>query len=220
MVRMNSKSNKGSALYYVMIMLIIVTLILSATLYASYRNALITHNYSSSEEDYFKCDSALEALRGQLAARLVGQNYSGISSMQTPTTGKSDNLFIFKPTNELDIYYLPVEQEGDTLFYVNQIDECNFVIVGQKVVDNVGDSDIYGFKAKYDQDLITDEELPGVKREYIRIFQVTAESGSVRVSANIDIEIENGKFSKVVFNNYLIEDIQPQTEQSDEGGGE
>lgn len=218
MVRNKNTGNKGSALYYVLIAIIVVTLILSGTLYASYRNALITHNYSNSEEDYFKCEGALEALRGQLSARLVGERYPGISAMQTPTTGVSEKLFIFKPTGELNVYYLPVEH-GDTSFAVNQIDECNSVIVGQKVVDNSGNNDIYGFIAKEREDT-TGGNTPIVTRKYIRIFQVTAEYGNVRVSTNIDIEIIDNEFSKVVFNDYVIENIQPQTEQPQEGGGE
>lgn len=74
--RNKKPNNKGSALFYVMLMLMVVTIILSGALYASYRNALVTNNYSSSESDYVACDSALEALRGQLAARLDGKNTS------------------------------------------------------------------------------------------------------------------------------------------------
>ena len=101
-------TNKGSALYYVMVMLIVVTLILSGALYATYRNALVTNNYSSAEEDYFKCDAALEALRGQLAASLVGKNYPGVEKMTGVT---QDYLFVFKDVLCLKI---PMGSAGDS----------------------------------------------------------------------------------------------------------
>ena len=129
MVKSINKNNKGSALYYVMIMLIVVTLILSATLYASYKNALLTDNYSSNEDDYNKCDSALEALRGQLAVRLVGNGNNLYKSREALVGNDLTDLrnFVFKNTDDI---YLTLSEDADYQgFYVYRIEECRDVII-------------------------------------------------------------------------------------------
>lgn len=219
MVKMKNKNNKGNALYYVMIMLIIVTLILSATLYASYRNALITHNYSSGEEDYFKCDSALEALRGQLAARLVGEKYPGITGMIG--NDATADIFIFKSAakNNSTVYYLSIGIDDSTYFSINQ---C--------VDDFFGEGDSVAIKVnEYEGGYIAVQEdikdSNGVWIDTcIRIKGVTVEYETVMITTDIVININTAEisnlnddvFESVVFQNYTVETVaQPQ-----EGGGE
>lgn len=223
MVKMKSKNNKGSALYYVMIMLIIVTLILSGTLYASYRNALITHNYSSGEEDYFKCDSALEALRGQLAARLDGKSYQGIYNMIG--SNQDSNVDIFKSitvnnedgtTNSIECLYVGNNNEEDAYFSIS------------KCISNIYDenvkfvADFGGFKAA--QEEIKDNNDNWIDT-CVRIKDVVVECQTVRIKTDIVINIdpneENlnvGVFESVEFQNYTIEAVTlPEAEvQSDE----
>ena len=122
--RNKRSNNKGSALLYVMFMLIIVTIILSGALYASYRNAVVTNDYSSSEQDFIKCDSALEALRGQLAARLTGKTVSEFNQyVNNKSNGFGKETVV---SSEYTLYYkqlLPeeyyelfvVEPENDTM---------------------------------------------------------------------------------------------------------
>ena len=57
----------------------------------------------------------------------------------------------------------------------------------------------------------------------LKIVDVVAEYGGVRITTTIVINIDGtntGSFTDVVFENYRVETIQPQTEEPEDGGGE
>ena len=221
--RNKKPNNKGSALFYVMLMLMVVTIILSGALYASYRNALVTNNYSSSESDYVACDSALEALRGQLAARLVGDGSTSYKGINTMTGANVDSTFIFKDDVADGYYdniknneYLPLDMSSYADykgFYVYRIDECVGIIKCQQ------DGQYNGFRVE-DSNSIDD---------FFVIKDVIAEYGSVRVTTDIVVYLDlkdqsstnDDVFKSVQFQNYKITSVIPeQTPDNPEEGGE
>lgn len=219
MVGINKKlkavnSNKGSALYYVMVMLIIVTLILSGTLYASYRNAVMTTNYSNSEKDFIKCDSALEALRGQISARLDGKEYPGLASMTGGNTNAELNIFKFAENN----YFLSIEPDNQYYSIKGCIGDLNNDGELEFSGQNIG-----GF-------IVEQVDIKDANNNWVDtcliIKNVTVEYKTVRVTADIVINIlpdsndfSKGSFENVVFQNYKVYNVSPETETPDQGGG-
>ncbi len=194
----NSKrylSDKGSGMYYVMVILMVISLLFSGVAYLSLNTAVMTGNSIVESSDYIECDSALNKVLGTLRAYFVDDDISSLS-------GTEQKNYLFSIKGLADEYYYPL---SGTEYHIEAILEQPESPDGEQVFikGNLMDNNVPGFEAIY--------ELENGRSGRIVIKDVTAEKGSVSVSTDIVLKVENGKVKEIVFDHYNVTTISPDT---------
>ena len=189
-------SNKGSAIYYVMIVLILITLILSGVIYTSMRTATIANNRMNENVGYVECDAALNKIIGTLRACFLD------NTLELPTGMEHDDLLFSKIGVDASGYYYPINGSKD--FRIEKIFSGSEMIIKGNIMEN-GE---YGFEV----DIV---EVSG-KSTYI-IKDVVAQKGSVEVSTDIVLTLQSGIVTSITFDNYRVSHTVPQATAPDTG---
>lgn len=197
MKKMNFKrafsSNKGNATYYVMVVIMIITIMVSGLLAVSLRSSVVSTSYISDIESYNKCDAALQKIKGQLKIALVGLKVDSASSL-----GPSSSMELFAPVLDVSSHYYPVANGS---LCVNAILNDNSVAVNQTII--VGET-----LANSEKGFLVDEsQVLADTNRCLLIKDVTAMDGSVSVKTDIKIIIDkndDNKVTDVVFENYKV----------------
>ena len=186
-------SNKGNATYYVMVVIMVITIMVSGLLAVSLRSSIVSTNYTTDIESYNKCDSALQKIKGELKIALVGLKVESASSL-----GPSSSMELFAPVLDISSHYYPIANGS---LCVNAILNDPSVAVNQTII--VGET-----LANSEQGFLVDEsQVLADTNRYLLIKDVTAQDGSIAVKTDIKIIIDKNdenKVTDVVFENYKI----------------
>ncbi|MBE6543071.1 MAG: hypothetical protein E7675_01590 [Ruminococcaceae bacterium] len=186
-------SNKGNATYYVMVVIMVITIMVSGLLAVSLRSSVVSTNYKTDIESYNKCDSALQKIKGELKIALVGLKVESASSL-----GPSSSMELFAPVLDISSHYYPIANGS---LCVNAILNDPSVAVNQTII--VGET-----LANSEQGFLVDEsQVLADTNRYLLIKDVTAQDGSIAVKTDIKIIIDkndDNKVTDVVFENYKI----------------
>ena len=208
MKKMNFKkavsSNKGNATYYVLAVIMIITIMVSGLLTVSLRSSIVSMNYANDIESYNKCDSALQKIKGQLKVALVGETVIDSSSLLD--TGNSNNIILLATGGKNEVI------NGVTIknYYPVDMNKDNYKLC---IYDILGDSDEEELSVVVRGEAISNgENQEGFwVEEYsngvndIVIKSVHVECGNVGIITDIKIAIAtDSTVTDVVFENYRI----------------
>lgn len=193
-------SNKGNATYYVMAVIMVITIMVSGLLYVSLRSSIVTSNYTNDISDYNECESALMKIKGELKATLVGESIISLDQdieVQNWCKDGRGKKYFAVGLNTLS-YHFPISYNSDIN---NEIITINKIlgydgIAEQSVLikGNVFDGSNSGFEVTYVGE-----------GNYFFIENITVQSGSVGIETDIKICIgSENKISDVVFSGYRV----------------
>ncbi len=196
-------SNKGNATYYVMVVIMVITIMVSGLLAVSLRSSVVSTNYTTDIESYNKCDSVLQKIKGELRVALVEKTVVGSDSL-VDTGSASTIIFAAGGKNEVVAgvtikNYYPIDYDANEKYklciydIVGNLEEAESqVVIKGEVISN--DESNKGFWVEEYHD-----------RNDIVIKSVHVECGNVGIIADIKIAIDSdNKVTDVVFENYKI----------------
>lgn len=198
MKKMNFKkavsSNKGNATYYVLAVIMIITIMVSGLLTVSLRSSIVSMNYANDIESYNKCDSVLQKIKGELSAALVGETVTGGDVAQWFVDNTSVAKKIVHPYGPSNTQYCyPVKTDTDEVGY-----RAEKYLTAQELElvksNEIVSGRVYGFIIKRPENA-----------NYIIIEGILVESEGVGISTDVKLVMDNAyKITDVVFENYRI----------------
>lgn len=220
-IRKFFSSNKGNATYYVMVIIIVITIMVSGLLAVSLRSSVVSTNYVSDIESYNKCESVLQKIKGELKVALVGErikdpaivpNEADIEGWFVATGSKASNIIATSGLSQNDCYYYPVITDGETRYKAeNYLTSAELSVLD--CTEFVAEK-CYGFEIVESED-----------KTYVSIKNIIAKDGGVGISTDIKLVLDNScRVYDVVFENYkmltVTDEVSTTPVDTAEGGGQ